>query len=78
MIEPVYHAAASEKLLVTILRTGVGEEGAVTPDHTLLDQIVQRLNARLLNTKSILAEHIVLIRQAVRWSDKNIFVGQIR
>ena len=77
MIEPVYHAAASEKLLVTILRTGVGEEGAVTPDHTLLDQIVQRLNARLLNTKSILQEHIVLIRQAVRWSDKNIFVGQI-
>jgi ATP-dependent DNA helicase RecQ len=77
MIEPVYHAAASEKLLVTILRTGAGEEGAVTPDHTLLDQIVQRLNARLLNTKSILPEHIVLIRQAVRWSGKNIFVGKI-
>ena len=77
MTDQVHSAAVFEKLLVTILRTGAGVERAPTPNDSLFEQAVGRLNTRLLNTTSILPEHIVLIRQAARWSRKNIFVGQI-
>ena len=77
MIEQVHNPVATEELLLEILRTGTGVKGVVTPNSTFLDQIVTRLNARLLNAKSVRPEHIVLIRQAVRLTGNKIFVGQI-
>ena len=63
-----------EELFVTALRSSRGIEEVTCTATNILEQTVERLNFRLLNCSEVLPEHIVLIRQIVRWSGRNIFV----